>query len=94
MSTANEITDWLAERETDMVALLEALVNTDGGSYDKAGVDAVGEEIRTFLEGEGIPVETIPIETHGDALDPREWERAVDEFRRALEHARQNPIGG
>ena len=33
-------------------------------------------------------------EAHGDALDPREWERAVDEFRRALEHARQNPIGG
>ncbi len=65
---SDQITSWLAERESHMVALLEKLVNTDGGSYDKAGVDAAGDVIKEFLEGEGIPVETIPIETHGDAI--------------------------
>jgi hypothetical protein len=39
------ITDWLASREGDMIALLEKLVNTDSGSYDKAGVDAVRRTI-------------------------------------------------
>ena len=55
MSTADDITGWLAEQEADMMALLETLVNTDGGSYDKAGVDAVGDKIKAFLEGEGVP---------------------------------------
>ena len=36
------------------LALLETLVNTDGGSYDKAGVDAVGAHIRAFLDSHGI----------------------------------------
>ncbi len=65
---SNDVTNWLAERESDMIALLEKLVNTDGGSYDKVGVDAAGNVIRVFLESEGIPVETIPIETRGDAI--------------------------
>lgn len=62
-----QITNWLAEQEGAMIGLLEKLVNTDSGSYDKPGVDAVGELIRGFLEAEGIPVETIGIDTHGDA---------------------------
>ncbi|MGI9514267.1 MAG: M20 family metallopeptidase [Anderseniella sp.] len=72
MSTAAtgeaEITQWLYDREADMIALLEALVNTDSGSYYKQGVDAAGTLIREFLETRGIPCETIPIETHGDAV--------------------------
>ncbi len=60
--------DWLANRHSAMVDLLEAMVNTDSGSYDKAGVDAAGEFIRVFLEEHGIPVETTEIEQHGDAL--------------------------
>jgi glutamate carboxypeptidase len=63
-----KILDWLGAREGDMIALLERLVNTDGGSYDKAGVDQVGVHLRAFLEGEGIGCETIPLETFGDAL--------------------------
>ena len=63
-----QITDWLAGREADMIALLEKLVNTDSGSHDKPGVDAVGERLRRFLEGEGIQVDAIPIEARGDAL--------------------------
>ena len=46
--TQNErqILDWLASQRGAMLALLETLVNTDSGSYDKAGVDAVGGHIR------------------------------------------------
>src|SRR5262249_1041839 len=40
------ILDWLANQRPAMLALLEELVNTDSGSYDKPGVDAVGERIR------------------------------------------------
>ena len=44
-----QITDWLASSQPDMLALLERLVNIDSWSYDKAGVDKVGEEIAAFL---------------------------------------------
>ena len=37
---------WLGRQQGAMLALLEELVNIDGGSYDKAGVDAVGARIR------------------------------------------------
>jgi glutamate carboxypeptidase len=60
--------DWLSGQQGAMLDLLEELVNTDGGSYDKAGVDAVGVRIRAFLEGHGIACETIPNEAFGDAL--------------------------
>ncbi|MGI9383540.1 MAG: M20 family metallopeptidase [Methyloligellaceae bacterium] len=72
MQTRNDqearVTAWLAEHEAQMLALLEELVNTDSGSYNKQGVDAAGAVLRTFLEDRGIPCETIPIETHGDAV--------------------------
>ena len=44
MTTTNgqAILEWLASQRPAMLALLEELVNTDSGSYDKAGVDAVG----------------------------------------------------
>lgn len=64
----HELTDWLRDREPDMLALLERIVNIDSGSYNKAGVDAVGDALRTFLEGEGIETQTIPVEGHGDSL--------------------------
>ena len=51
-----------------MLALLERLVNIDSGSGDKAGVDAVGDEIVTFLEQHGVLIERIGLEQHGDAL--------------------------
>jgi glutamate carboxypeptidase len=60
--------DWLAGQKGAMLALLEDIVNIDGGSYDKAGVDAVGVRIREFLEEHGIACETIANENFGDAL--------------------------
>jgi glutamate carboxypeptidase len=44
------------------------MVNTDGGSYDKAGVDAVGAHLRQFLERQGVACEAVPNVCHGDAL--------------------------
>ncbi len=68
MTSPDIIKAWLAEREPEMISLLERLVNTDSGSYDKAGVDAVADVLRGFFQEQGISTETIPIETHGDAL--------------------------
>ncbi|MCX7373134.1 MAG: M20 family metallopeptidase [Alphaproteobacteria bacterium] len=66
--TIERINAWLAEQQPQMLAELARMVNTDGGSYDKAGVDAVGAQIRAFLEGQGIAVEAVQGEKHGDCL--------------------------
>lgn len=72
MSATNQqkeqILAWLAQSQPDMLALLETLVNIDSGSYNKAGVDRVGDEIVKFLNGAGIQTGKIPVETHGDAV--------------------------
>lgn len=63
-----KIAAWLATQEGAMLAELERMVNTDGGSYDKAGVDAVGAQIKAFCEGHGLTVETVKGERFGDCL--------------------------
>jgi glutamate carboxypeptidase len=60
--------DWLKSQEGAMVALLEELVNTDSGSYDKAGVDAAGEVLKSFFTTHGIAFTTVPHETFGEAI--------------------------
>lgn len=62
------ITEWLATQQGAMLAELEAMVNIDGGSYDKAGVDAVGERVKAFCAKHGIAVEVVPGQKHGDCL--------------------------
>ncbi|WP_431281514.1 M20 family metallopeptidase [Humitalea sp. 24SJ18S-53] len=62
------ITAWLATQGDAMIELLARMVNTDGGSYDKAGVDAVGGIVKTFCAEHGIPVETVPGTLYGDCL--------------------------
>jgi glutamate carboxypeptidase len=62
------ILDWLASQRSAMLALLEELVNTDSGSYDKAGVDAVGERVRAFFDRQGIAHDTIANERMGDVV--------------------------
>jgi glutamate carboxypeptidase len=70
MTTSNgqAILDWLASQRPAMLALLEELVNTDSGSYDKAGVDAVGERIRGFLDRQGIVHDTVANDRYGDVV--------------------------
>jgi glutamate carboxypeptidase len=67
-SGEGEILEWLGAQKGAMLKLLEEIVNIDGGSYDKAGVDAVGVRIRSFLEENDISCETIANEKFGDAL--------------------------
>lgn len=62
------VLDWLAGQKQEMVKLLETLVNVDGGSYDKAGVDAAGEPLKRFFEANGLTVTTTPNDTYGEAI--------------------------
>ncbi len=66
--TPRQILDWLAAQEGAMLGLLEEVVNVDSGSYDKGGVDAVGECFRRFFAREGIRTTVHPRETYGDAI--------------------------
>lgn len=67
-SPLDQINAWLAEQKPAMLAALERMVNTDGGSYDKAGVDATGEQVKEFLASHGIPTEVVKGEKHGDCI--------------------------
>jgi glutamate carboxypeptidase len=68
MMTERAILDWLAPRREEMIALLAQIVNIDGGSYDKAGVDRVGRHLRDWLERAGIACEVTPFAAQGDVL--------------------------
>jgi len=68
---AHAILDHLAGQRDAMIALLAELVNIDSGSYNKAGVDAVGARLRAHLEAHGVACETIPNPTYGDCLRAR-----------------------
>ncbi len=57
---------WLRQQQPAMLALLERLVNIDSGSYDKAGIDRVGDAIAAFFREEGIAGEHLPQEVSGD----------------------------
>jgi glutamate carboxypeptidase len=63
-----QILEWLGGQHGAMLALLETLVNTDSGSYDKPGVDAVGHHIRDFLKRHDIATEVTPDQKFGDAI--------------------------
>jgi glutamate carboxypeptidase len=71
MTTEATITDWLATQLPEMLAVLERMVNTDGGSYDKAGVDKVGAIVQGFMAERGIPVEVVPRPIYGDCIKAR-----------------------
>ncbi len=66
--TATRIARWLAAREGEMVTLLEALVNADSSTYDKAGVDACGQVLERFWADHGLAVERRPVERYGDVI--------------------------
>ena len=67
-ATKQQILTWLDEAKPQMIALLETLVNIDSGSYNKAGVDAVGDEVIAFLNDNGVATSKIAVEGHGDAV--------------------------
>ena len=63
--------EWLAGQQAAMLALLARMVDQDSGSYDKPGVDAVGELVCGFLAGHGIAVERVAGARMGDCLIAR-----------------------
>jgi len=65
------IIEHLGRQRQAMIALLAELVNIDSGSYNKRGVDAVGDRLRTWLEAAGIPCETFPNDVFGDCMAAR-----------------------
>lgn len=66
-----KITEWLAARKAAMIELLGEVVNIDSGSYDKPGVDAVGERFLRFFAEHGLPTTVEPHERFGNALHIR-----------------------
>jgi glutamate carboxypeptidase len=66
-----KITQWLASQQEAMLALLRDAVNTDSGSYDKAGVDAVGQLFIDFYTEQGLVTTREAHEQFGDAIHIR-----------------------
>ncbi|SFI75443.1 glutamate carboxypeptidase [Bosea sp. OK403] len=66
-----KVTAWLASRKEAMVGLLREMVDTDSGSYDKAGVDRAGQVLARFHEANGLVVEIVPDARYGDAVKAR-----------------------
>src|SRR5215469_5258558 len=62
------VLDWLAAQNDAMIDLLRALVDIDSGSYDKAGVDAVGARVRAFLAAHNVAFSLIANDRFGDAI--------------------------
>jgi glutamate carboxypeptidase len=65
------ILEHLGRQHGAMVSLLAELVNIDSGSYNKRGVDAVGERLRAWLEAAGISCEIFPHDRFGDCMAAR-----------------------
>jgi glutamate carboxypeptidase len=65
------VIEHLGRQHQAMVALLAELVNIDSGSYNKRGVDAVGDRLRIWLAATGIPCETFPNDVFGDCMAAR-----------------------
>lgn len=62
----NNISNFLTESHAAFVSDLAALVNTDCGSHNKAGVDGVGEWIAARCVDWGWNVERFPLVEYGD----------------------------
>lgn len=70
---------WLAAQEGAMLDLLRDVVNIDSGSYDKAGVDAVGARFERFFAEHGLPTCREAKEGYGDVICVRLDDRPTNE---------------
>ncbi len=68
MSIETQICNWLAAQHDAMVDMLHEMVDIDSGSYNKAGIDAVGAVVQRFMYQQGIQVEVVAQKNHGDCL--------------------------
>lgn len=67
-NTEHQITDWIASQKQAMIDLLREVVDIDSGSYDKAGVDAVGARFEQHFADHGISTWREQHEMFGDAV--------------------------
>lgn len=67
----SQINNWLASQQQAMLDLLRDAVNTDSGSYDKAGVDAVGQLFIDFFTAQGLLTTRESHDIFGDAIHIR-----------------------
>src|SRR6201996_3062532 len=68
MTEESRIATWLATQQPAMLAMLREMVDTDSGSYNKPGIDAVGTVIQHFMAAHGIPVDVLLQRNHADCL--------------------------
>jgi glutamate carboxypeptidase len=66
--TETAVLSWLTDQKSAMLDLVRSLVDIDSGSYDKAGVDAVGARLRAFLIEHGVTLSLVPDDRFGDAI--------------------------
>ena len=59
---------WLASQKDAMLDLVRVLVDIDSGTYDKAGVDAVGARLRAFLAAHHVASSAIANDRFGDVI--------------------------
>jgi glutamate carboxypeptidase len=64
----SRINDWLADQRDNMLGLLAEVVNLDSGTYNKAGVDQVGERFAAFFASHHVPVSRQHNDTFGDCF--------------------------
>ncbi len=64
-----QVCAWLEGQQQAMQDCLEALVNIDSNSYDKAGTDAVADQITQWLEQDGITIIRHQRPESGDILE-------------------------
>jgi len=74
-----QITQWLASQKDTMLALLREAVSMDSGSYDKAGVEAVGQRFIEFFAEHGLVTAREAHERFGDAIHVRLDDTRVNE---------------
>lgn len=63
-----QVLDWLAASEAEMLQLLQRIVDIDSGSYHKGGVDAVIARLRDRLEQHGVACDIHRNESAGNCL--------------------------
>ena len=74
-----KVCQWLAERRQAMIDMIEEVVNIDSGSYDKAGVDRVGDRFQRFFAERGMATSVESHETFGNAIHIRLDDKPTNE---------------
>ena len=78
----DQIRRYIDGHRKPMLALWEELVNTESGSRQLEGVEAVCNIVRRELEGAGVKTRTIPMEDAGSVL-VGEWDNGAASVHRS-----------